>query len=580
FKNGTQDVRITLKDQKDEGKPFLNVTQAALSSRGGGPLLFSAEGSLKEKPFTITSSSGGLNQLIKGIHQWPLSIAVEFPQLSIDLKGHLLFPINSENFSFQVLVKGESWKDAPFLTETEFPDLGPFKLTGQLTQIKEGYRVTELKGQWGPNDMAGDLTFMTNVPRPKLVATLRSETNEFSFLTKTLSPPTDPEEGTILMNIVGSVAKIGAGAGRAIAGIGSQAGDAVTKSLGFEKTDDGNETRVPRIIPDFEFPVAMLRSIDLDLDWQIQKVESKGTHLGNLSYNLTLEDGLLTIGPLTGTMWHGAINSRIELDASQYVPTLTAQLTIQGLDVGFLDDTVGVTDLVKGEIDLIKLNLKSRGTTFHEVLNRANGEAEFVEGPFELTNDYMDAWAADIFTFTLTKAWKKEEVTKLNCMVGYFDIKEGEIQSDAILFDTQKITVGGFGTFNLGSEQIDLILTPQPKTPTLATLAHPVRIHGHLSDPEVTNDKLRIAQGGGWYLLGLVSPIGLTIVIPKMAGTTIGTGKENPCVDAMSGKAFTVQEVSELQEGFWDWMARKMKGVFTSNGDSKKPPPISESGKP
>jgi hypothetical protein len=216
----------------------------------------------------------------------------------------------------------------------------------------------------------------------------------------------------------------------------------------------------------------------------------------------------------------------------------------------------------------------------HEVLNRANGEAEFVEGPLEITNEYIDFWAADIFTLTLSKAWEKEEVTKLNCAVGYFDIVEGEIQSDAILFDTQRITVGGFGTLDLRSEKIDLILTPQPKNPTLATLAHPVWITGHLSDPEVTNDKLRIAQGSGWYLLGLVNPIGFSLVIPKIAGTTLGTGKENPCAAGMSDKTFTVQEVSELQEGFWDWMGRKIKGAFSSNDDSKKIPPNSESGEP
>jgi hypothetical protein len=248
--------------------------------------------------------------------------------------------------------------------------------------------------------------------------------------------------------------------------------------------------------------------------------------------------------------------------------------------MGFLDDTVGATDLVKGEIDLIKLNLKSQGTTLYEVLDRANGEAEFVEGPFEITNKYVDLWASDILTFTLTKAWKEEEATKLNCAVGYFDIVEGEIQSDSILFDTKRITVGGFGTLNLRSEIIDLILTPQPKNPTLATLANPVRITGHLSAPDVTSDKLRIAQGGGWYLLGLVNPIGLTIVLPKIAGTTFGTGKQNPCVAAMSSKAFTVQEVSELQEGFWDWMGRKIKGVFSSNDENEKPLPNSESREP
>jgi hypothetical protein len=77
-----------------------------------------------------------------------------------------------------------------------------------------------------------------------------------------------------------------------------------------------------------------------------------------------------------------------------------------------------------------------------------------------------------------------------------------------------------------------------------------------------------------------VNPIGFTIVIPKIAGTTFGTGKENPCAVAMSSKEFTVKEVSELQEDFWDWMARKMKGVFDDNDDSKKAPPNSESGEP
>jgi hypothetical protein len=142
------------------------------------------------------------------------------------------------------------------------------------------------------------------------------------------------------------------------------------------------------------------------------------------------------------------------------------------------------------------------------------------------------------------------------------------------------MTVRGFGTVNLRTEQIDIILTPQPKNPTLVNFGHPVLVTGHLSEPDVTNNKLQIAQGGGWYLLGLVNPIGLTVVIPKIAGTTIGTGKQNPCAAAMSDKAFTVQEVSELQEGFWEWMARKMKGVFTSNGDSPKPPPNSENGEP
>jgi len=577
FKITTQDLRVTLKNQQDEDGPFLNITQAALSSRAGGSMLFSAEGSLEEKPFTITSSSGDLSQFTQEIHQWPLAVAVQFPQLSIDLQGHLLFPLNNENFNFQMKIEGDHLENTPLLTDAIPQDLGPLTLTGTLTQIKEGYRLTALQGQLGPNDIAGTLTFVTTGPRPKLIATLHSKSLEFGFLTKTLVSSTEPEDGTILKTMIDSVAKIGTVTGKAVVGIGLKAGTVVTKSLGITEEDDEQEAPVARIIPDFEFPVDALRSIDLDIDWQVQQVQSKGIHLGNISYKVTLENGLLIIGPLKGTLWHGTFDGRLELDASHYVPTLAIQLTIQNLDLGFLDDTVGVTDLVNGDLDLIKLNLRGRGTTLHEVLSRANGEAELVQGPIEITNAYIDFWASDILTLALTKAWKKEDVTKLNCAVGHFDIVDGEVQSDAIFFDTQRITVGGFGTLNLGSEKIDLILTPQPKNPTLLSLSHPVRIIGHLSDPDVTSDTLRIAQGGGWYLLGLVNPIGLTIVIPKIIGTTIGTGKHNPCAAAMSGKEFTVKEVSALQEGFWDWMVRKMKGAFHDDDDARPDPPNKKS---
>ena len=583
FTIGTQDLRLAFIHQQDDSETVLSVTQASLSSNGGSPLLFNAEGSLKEKPFTMTSSAGSLKQLLDEIPEWPLAMTVQFPHVLIGLKGHFLFPINQENFNFHVSVKGDSWKELPFLTEMKYPDLGPFTVTGLLTQFQEGYRLAELNGQWGPNDVAGQVTFLTNGPRPKLVATLRSDTNEFSFLTKALSPSTEAEERTILKTVVGSIATMGQEAGKSIADMGSQAGQVVTKSLGLVKTDEEEEekeTPSPHSIPDFEFPVAALRALDLDIAWQIHRVESRGKHLGNFSYELTLEDGLLTIGPLSGTLWDGAFDGKIELDASEFVPTLSTQLKIEDLDLGFLDDTVGAMDLVNGEIDLIRLNLKSRGTTLHEVLERANGEAELVEGPMEITNEYIDFWAADVFTLTLTKAWEKEKATKLNCAVGYFDIVEGEVQSDAILFDTQRITVGGFGTLNLRSEAIDLILTPQPKNPTLITLGHPVRISGNLSEPEVTKNKLRIAQGGAWGLLGLVNPIGFTLVIPKIAGTTLGTGNDNPCEAAMADKALTVQEVSELQEDFWDWMVRKMKGVFQDNDDPQQLPPNSESGEP
>ena len=163
-------------------------------------------------------------------------------------------------------------------------------------------------------------------------------------------------------------------------------------------------------------------------------------------------------------------------------------------------------------------------------------------------------------------------MTKINCAVAYLDVVNGEVQSDAILVDTERITIGGIGTLDLESEEIDLVLTPRPKNPTFLSLAHTIRLTGPLSDPEVTNNKFHIAEGRGWSLLALATPIGWTLVIPKITGTSLGTGKHNPCAVAMASRQHTAQEVEELEGGF----LQRVKKFFNNLGESSDALPPSE----
>jgi uncharacterized protein involved in outer membrane biogenesis len=407
-----------------------------------------------------------------------------------------------------------------------------------------------------------------------VIAKLTSDSSEFGFLARTITEAIDePEDQPVFKNIVTSVAKVGKETAQSVTELGRQAGKVVTDSLVTEEDDDKDEEEpFEKVLPDFEVPVETLRAVDLDLKWNLKKIQSKGTNLGHAVWTVGLKNGRLTIDPININLWHGTFGGKIELDASLYPPTLAVDLRVYDLDYGFLDTSVGLKDLIKGESESITLNLQSRGLTLHEILSRANGTATVVDGAITITNAYIDLWAADIFTTVLSKAWEKGEVTKFNCVVGYLDIVDGEVQSDAILADTDRVTIVGFGTLDLGTEEVDLILSPQPKNPTLVSLGHPVRVSGSLAAPDVTNDKSRIAEAGGWSLLGLINPIGLAVVGPKIAGTTLGTGKQNPCATAMKDKSLTVKEVEEIQEGFWDWSFRKMKEAFDGDGDALETP--------
>ena len=568
--------QLTSPDQSEELETEVTIEQATLSSLAGGPIELTSKGSYDTIPFTLTASSGDLKDLFTDPLQWPLDLSVKMPKMLVDMSGHLNFPFDGQDFAFHVSFKGDALRQLDLLEKGFASDIvAPLTLDGILTQTQKGYDLTDIKAERGSNNLLGHLSLITTGPRPKVVARLTSDSYEFGFLTRTITEAIDePEDQPILKGVVSSVKKIGKTAAESVTDLGAQTGKMVTDSLASEKKEDDYEDEeidekepVEKVIPDFDIPVDALRAVDLDIVWDLKEVKSKGTNLGHAVWTIGLENGLLSLDPIDINLWHGKFRGTIELDASLYVPTLSVDLNVNDLDYGFLDKSVGLKDLIRGESESMTVNLKSRGLTFHEILSRANGTATVVDGAITITNSYIDLWAADVFTIALSKAWKKEEATKFNCLVAYMDIVDGKVQSDAVLFDTDRITVGGFGYLDLGTEKLDLILTPQPKNPTLVSLGHPVRVSGSLANPDVTRDKLRIAQGGGWYLLGLINPIGLVVVVPKIAGTTIGTGKKNLCRKAMKDKQLTVKEVEELQEGFFDWSFRKMKEMFESEKD-------------
>ena len=211
--------------------------------------------------------------------------------------------------------------------------------------------------------------------------------------------------------------------------------------------------------------------------------------------------------------------------------------------------TTGVTEDVNGSADKIEIDLEGQGSTLREVLSQANGEVKVVDGEMELKKKYIDLWASDLITTLLTSAWETEEDEKLNCAVTNFEVENGMASSDEILFDTKTVTIAGVGTLDLGSEQIDVLLTPQPKDPTLLTLGRPVRISGALAKPNVSADKEDLLKSAGWMTLGIAVPVLLPLTVPKVLGTGLGSG-ENPCEAALAGQP--IKPVKSRERSFFD----------------------------
>lgn len=530
----------------DHPEPVEVSSNLKVESIDGGPVRLYAEGVFDETPFRLRSSTGPMRDILKYEGLWPVNVRMDVPRALVEMSGYVHLPHPGDEFDFQILVKGQNLSDLNVLTMSDLPMVGPVDINLDLSRTPLGFHLTNIKGSLGENSWGGHMTVLTKGQRPRVRGKLIAESIVLGTFNGPRGDPLPEKKKSRLGAIADSVKDIG-----------SVAVDTVRDTIGMRKKSKGSTLKV---IPDFTFPVEALRSFDLMLDGEIKQIRKDEEDLGHASFQMTLEEGLFTMQPVTGNLWGGDFDGKFILDGKQYVPTLDVNLNIHGLDYGRIAKSFGGTDMVKGQSQSIMLALKGRGDTMYEVLGQANGHFNLIDGPLELATKYIDLWAADLITTALTTAWKNESVSKLNCTVGYFDIEEGVMKSDDILVDTSRLTIAGLGQLNLADETMDLILTPRPKDPSLFSLAHMVRITGPLSDPDVSSDKLRIAESGGWGLLGLVNPLGWVIAIPQIAGTTVGTMNQNPCVEALKSREHTAQTLDEIKGGLWG----RIKGIFSS----------------
>ena len=539
-------VQVQFQRGADHSEPVQLSSKIVVDSVEGGPLRLHAEGKFKQTPFQLRSLAGPPSDLLKSTGLWPINVQMDVPQAMVELHGHVQLPFPATEFALQVLVKADNLQNFDELTAANLPDAGPLHLTALVRRSPVGYHVTDLKESLGETAVEGHMTVMTNRPRPRVMGVFSAD----KIVLGTLKPPTGDASPQGPVSVLETITA-------PLISIGAITVDSVTSAIGKSSPSRKSEAR---ILPNVVFPVEILKLFDLSIETEIKDLRTEQHEIGKLKFHLTLEEGLLSLQPLTGKLWNGEIGGSVTLDVNRHVPTLEMNVSIRGLDYSRLTAMFGQTDIIKGQSESMMLNLKGRGDTLNEVLNRANGNFEWVNGPLELSTKYIDLWAADFITTAFSTAWKAIPVSILNCAVGYFDIDEGQMKTETILIDSERVTIAGVGTLNLASENMDVIFTPRPKDPSLISLAHTVRLTGPLSDPDATRDKFRIAESGGWMLLGLASPIGWALAIPNISGTTVGTMNKNPCIEALKGQDHTARALDDIKGGLWG----KIKKTFSN----------------
>jgi uncharacterized protein involved in outer membrane biogenesis len=273
---------------------------------------------------------------------------------------------------------------------------------------------------------------------------------------------------------------------------------------------------------------------------------------------LTLKDGILTVGPLALVHEGSMKTGRFTIDDTGKVPHATIEVMATDVDYGGLFKALNITDKVEGRAD-IYVTSEGQGRTLRELMGAANGHLEIVAGPATWENRFIHLWASNLMTAMLSQAWRRERSTQYNCAAAYFDIQNGEMETDALLIDASDHSVAAAGTVNLGTEDLDAVVTPSPKSLTLLSLAVPVRLTGSLASPKVSTTPTSIAASKAWKVLDVADPIGLTLQVPRVIfgdkATAAGSPLENPCTAALQKEGKGTLTTRKVVTSGFEWVA-------------------------
>jgi uncharacterized protein involved in outer membrane biogenesis len=461
----------------------LNVELAGIQARlqPGQPLWLTTEAIIEGAPIQLSLRAETLQQLAaRPAGPWRgLELQGKGEGLGFEVAGDVEQPLEARGVDAAFTLEGSDISKLLPLLDLVLPLQGAYSLSGRINHTPEAVLFDDLKVSFGRSDIGGRVQVFPGEERPRVVMELSSEQ---LYLLELLP-----------------------------------AGDTAGAAAAPE-----------RVIPDFQLPLQRIREIDAQLRFSARQLRTAVGDLGGIDLALSVQQQRLSLDEFLVRGWAGArVEASGSIDAAQDPPAVGLQLSAREFNYGALLQQAGLVESIEGTLH-VTVALTGKGRSAHGFLGSANGNLIVLGKQGSFGSRRLDLWASDLVTTMLSPNWHREDVTQLNCVVARVGIDNGVASADALLVDTNRITIGASGTLDLQSEEINLVFAPRPKSSSLVSLASPVVVTGTLAAPAVEATVLprrRLAAFGGGVLAGLINPAYLVFTFSQL-----GSSSSDPCV--------------------------------------------------
>lgn len=457
------------------------TTRESADANDPGEFELVGEGELNNRPFTVDFRGDPLLNVRRG-RPYPFKADIEAGGTRIEANGAIARPFNFNRWQADIVASGPDLAQLYDLIGLTLPNTPPYSVRGVVHRDGRSYGMRELNGTVGDSDLRGAFTATTN-----------ARTGRLFFDGDFVSSRLDFDD---LMAVLGGAPSTGSGE------TASDTQRAIAANLAAQG----------RLLPDAPLDISRVRNMDANVTYRAARVRSDRFPLRGLSLDISLDQGLLRLDPMTLDLRQGRIGGAVAINAREDTPHVD-------VDVRLTDARIENFITLRGNPPMTgalvgRARLSGQGASVRDAAANANGEVTLVSPHGEVREAFAELTGINVTRGLGLLLSEDQSKIAVRCGVASFNVRSGVMHARSMIFDTETMLIRGGGTISLRNETMDLRLEGEPKEARLIRLAAPITIQGKLRSPELGVDIGEAAEEGGIAaLLGtLIAP--LAAVLP------------------------------------------------------------------
>lgn len=312
-------------------------------------------------------------------------------------------------------------------------------------------------------------------------------------------------------------------------------------NFAFEFPSLISEAHAVSSVPETPIPYAVMKTINAKLNLNVKElIIEPGMSAQNLIVGAVLQNGNLTVQPLTLNFGGGDLNARLQVDANRQSVALKADsknMLLQNLHKEFVvENSNDFGILTGGNIDLY-VDVTGKGETYRQMSESLKGQVIAIVGESKINSGTLKFLEGNFITQILTALnlnKNKNRELSLKCGVVRTDLGSGKaVFPNGIVMNAEQLTIVSDGNINLVNDKIDFSIHPFNgkliDTNVTQALSSFIKVKGTLDKPAIAIDDTQ----------ALKTIVGVATTGAAYLGTQLlSDGNASPCYTALQGTPY------------------------------------------